>query len=195
MIRRPPRSTHCISSAASDVYKRQDKNSGYPISELDRVSRNFDSRVFATRTSTAWHRVIHKDLDPEILRPYLGYRPLKIIKKTIQATTQLAKMIIRYPMRRHMKSRTPHLNVHRLGEVVSTDTMFSNCRSIYDNYTCAQVFFGLTTHIINIYGMKTKGQFPDAYRDFIRDNGSPSILRRDNAVSYTHLTLPTICSV
>eukprot|EP00825_Cyclidium_porcatum_P018488 TRINITY_DN21083_c0_g1_i1.p1 TRINITY_DN21083_c0_g1~~TRINITY_DN21083_c0_g1_i1.p1 ORF type:complete len:258 (+),score=26.55 TRINITY_DN21083_c0_g1_i1:120-893(+) len=26
MIRRPPRSTHCISSAASDVYKRQEKN-------------------------------------------------------------------------------------------------------------------------------------------------------------------------
>ena len=25
MIRRPPRSTHCISSAASDVYKRQGK--------------------------------------------------------------------------------------------------------------------------------------------------------------------------
>eukprot|EP00825_Cyclidium_porcatum_P040007 TRINITY_DN4971_c0_g1_i1.p5 TRINITY_DN4971_c0_g1~~TRINITY_DN4971_c0_g1_i1.p5 ORF type:complete len:102 (+),score=16.63 TRINITY_DN4971_c0_g1_i1:64-369(+) len=25
MIRRPPRSTHCISSAASDVYKRQAK--------------------------------------------------------------------------------------------------------------------------------------------------------------------------
>ena len=25
MIRRPPRSTHCISSAASDVYKRQVK--------------------------------------------------------------------------------------------------------------------------------------------------------------------------
>ena len=26
MIRRPPRSTHCISSAASDVYKRQGKD-------------------------------------------------------------------------------------------------------------------------------------------------------------------------
>ena len=26
MIRRPPRSTHCISSAASDVYKRQNNN-------------------------------------------------------------------------------------------------------------------------------------------------------------------------
>ena len=28
MIRRPPRSTHCISSAASDVYKRQDMYPG-----------------------------------------------------------------------------------------------------------------------------------------------------------------------
>eukprot|EP00826_Nyctotherus_ovalis_P020332 TRINITY_DN16372_c0_g2_i1.p1 TRINITY_DN16372_c0_g2~~TRINITY_DN16372_c0_g2_i1.p1 ORF type:complete len:189 (+),score=45.39 TRINITY_DN16372_c0_g2_i1:22-567(+) len=28
MIRRPPRSTHCISSAASDVYKRQEKDCG-----------------------------------------------------------------------------------------------------------------------------------------------------------------------
>eukprot|EP00825_Cyclidium_porcatum_P037261 TRINITY_DN4078_c0_g1_i16.p1 TRINITY_DN4078_c0_g1~~TRINITY_DN4078_c0_g1_i16.p1 ORF type:complete len:201 (+),score=9.95 TRINITY_DN4078_c0_g1_i16:148-750(+) len=28
MIRRPPRSTHCISSAASDVYKRQDHGGG-----------------------------------------------------------------------------------------------------------------------------------------------------------------------
>eukprot|EP00826_Nyctotherus_ovalis_P037444 TRINITY_DN3411_c0_g2_i2.p1 TRINITY_DN3411_c0_g2~~TRINITY_DN3411_c0_g2_i2.p1 ORF type:complete len:219 (+),score=44.36 TRINITY_DN3411_c0_g2_i2:24-659(+) len=29
MIRRPPRSTHCISSAASDVYKRQVSNASY----------------------------------------------------------------------------------------------------------------------------------------------------------------------
>eukprot|EP00826_Nyctotherus_ovalis_P028280 TRINITY_DN2235_c0_g1_i2.p1 TRINITY_DN2235_c0_g1~~TRINITY_DN2235_c0_g1_i2.p1 ORF type:complete len:103 (-),score=33.97 TRINITY_DN2235_c0_g1_i2:55-342(-) len=28
MIRRPPRSTHCISSAASDVYKRQERDNG-----------------------------------------------------------------------------------------------------------------------------------------------------------------------
>eukprot|EP00825_Cyclidium_porcatum_P038091 TRINITY_DN4346_c0_g1_i2.p5 TRINITY_DN4346_c0_g1~~TRINITY_DN4346_c0_g1_i2.p5 ORF type:complete len:100 (+),score=11.84 TRINITY_DN4346_c0_g1_i2:60-359(+) len=29
MIRQPPRSTHCISSAASDVYKRQGSNHDY----------------------------------------------------------------------------------------------------------------------------------------------------------------------
>eukprot|EP00826_Nyctotherus_ovalis_P017404 TRINITY_DN15125_c0_g1_i21.p1 TRINITY_DN15125_c0_g1~~TRINITY_DN15125_c0_g1_i21.p1 ORF type:complete len:248 (+),score=28.38 TRINITY_DN15125_c0_g1_i21:30-746(+) len=39
MIRRPPRSTHCISSAASDVYKRQPlcrRSSGYVIDENSR---------------------------------------------------------------------------------------------------------------------------------------------------------------
>ena len=30
MIRRPPRSTHCISSAASDVYKRQNYSVSIP---------------------------------------------------------------------------------------------------------------------------------------------------------------------
>ena len=35
MIRRPPRSTHCISSAASDVYKRQTQD--YLVSENWRI--------------------------------------------------------------------------------------------------------------------------------------------------------------
>eukprot|EP00825_Cyclidium_porcatum_P007462 TRINITY_DN13744_c0_g1_i1.p2 TRINITY_DN13744_c0_g1~~TRINITY_DN13744_c0_g1_i1.p2 ORF type:complete len:113 (-),score=36.50 TRINITY_DN13744_c0_g1_i1:330-668(-) len=34
MIRRPPRSTHCISSAASDVYKRQIKGKTKPAKAL-----------------------------------------------------------------------------------------------------------------------------------------------------------------
>ena len=37
MIRRPPRSTHCISSAASDVYKRQPKN--LDLSIVDKVEQ------------------------------------------------------------------------------------------------------------------------------------------------------------
>eukprot|EP00826_Nyctotherus_ovalis_P013201 TRINITY_DN1352_c0_g1_i3.p1 TRINITY_DN1352_c0_g1~~TRINITY_DN1352_c0_g1_i3.p1 ORF type:complete len:134 (-),score=4.48 TRINITY_DN1352_c0_g1_i3:291-671(-) len=40
MIRRPPRSTHCISSAASDVYKRQPHSLGYlSISKVIRPYR------------------------------------------------------------------------------------------------------------------------------------------------------------
>ena len=90
-------------------------------------------------------------------------------------------MIIRYPLRRHIKSRFPHLNVTKLDEVVSTDPLFANCKSIYHGFTAAQVFFGTKSHFIFIYGIKSKGEFPQAYRDFIRDHGAPSALRRDNA--------------
>ena len=35
MIRRPPRSTHCISSAASDVYKRQSQGHAHALNLKD----------------------------------------------------------------------------------------------------------------------------------------------------------------
>jgi hypothetical protein len=41
---------------------------------------------------------------------YLGYRPVNIIQKTLENTTQLATMILRFPMQRHIKSLFPHLN-------------------------------------------------------------------------------------
>jgi hypothetical protein len=151
---------------------------GFPMDSVPRASRNFNTYAHATK---AWHRVMHKDLDPALLRPYLGYRPLEIIKATLAKTTQLAKMVIRYPMRRHIKSRIPHLNNYRLNEVISTDPLFSNVKSIFHGFTSAQVFFGLKSHVINVYGMKHKHQFPDIYRDFIHEQGCPFALRRDNA--------------
>ena len=70
MIRRPPRSTHCISSAASDVYKRQDIDfNGTDIESLkikeknnegdskleenskDKDSSSKDSEVFKNNTT------------------------------------------------------------------------------------------------------------------------------------------------
>ena len=137
-----------------------------------------DTQVYAT---TKWHRVIYQNINPILLRPYLGYRPIDVIKKTLEKTTQLARMIIRQPLRRHVKSRFPHLNVSRIDEPVSTDPMFSNCRSIYHGYIAAQVFYGTRSHTIFVYGLKNKGVFPKVYKDFIREQGAPSALRRDNA--------------
>eukprot|EP00825_Cyclidium_porcatum_P012008 TRINITY_DN16232_c0_g1_i1.p2 TRINITY_DN16232_c0_g1~~TRINITY_DN16232_c0_g1_i1.p2 ORF type:complete len:135 (+),score=31.50 TRINITY_DN16232_c0_g1_i1:145-549(+) len=46
MIRRPPRSTHCISSAASDVYKRQPFYSSFlQVSYLGTHFLNFDGQI------------------------------------------------------------------------------------------------------------------------------------------------------
>ncbi len=38
-------------------------------------------------TLKAWHRVIHNELKPEDLQPYLGFRPIEIIKATLEKTT------------------------------------------------------------------------------------------------------------
>ena len=50
-----------------------------------------------------------------------------------------------------------------------------------NRFTGSQIFFELKSYNINVYGIKLKGEFPKTYRDFIRENGMPSILRRDNA--------------
>ena len=58
MIRRPPRSTHCISSAASDVYKRQD------LADLDRDLEPFDL-IAKIKTYVLGKGSDHWELDDE----------------------------------------------------------------------------------------------------------------------------------
>ena len=51
-----------------------------------------ETQVLAT---TRWHKAIRQEIDPERLRSYLGWRPVQVVEKTLQRTTQLARMIIR----------------------------------------------------------------------------------------------------
>ena len=145
---------------------------------MEPAENAFDSRMFVV---ASWHRVLHKNLEPKQLQPYLGFAPLKVIKRTLERTTQMARMIIRSPLRRHIKSRLAFMRAKRLEETVSTDPMFANCRGLGYGYTGAQVFYGLKSHKIDVYGFRRKGEFPHIYRDFIKDQGAPSALRRDNA--------------
>lgn len=149
-----------------------------PSTKIDIDVEPPTSYVLAT---THWHRAVYQRVDPKKLQPYLGWRPIKVIQKTLEHTTQMARMIIRTPLRRHVKSRIPWMNVNRLDETVSTDPMFANCKSMYHGYIGAQVYYGCVSHNINVYGLKSKGEFPRTYRDFIREHGAPSTLRRDNA--------------
>ena len=82
MIRRPPRSTHCISSAASDVYKRQIKaNSFLTFSEDKAVVPNVKSSLafnsfFSQKNATDFNlnyshqETTYDDFEQEILLPY-----------------------------------------------------------------------------------------------------------------------------
>jgi hypothetical protein len=70
----------------------------------------------------------------------------------------------------------------RLNEIIDTDTYFVNEKSI-EGYYYAQAFFGMTSKILYVAGMKTESEFADVYLNCIRKCGIPSALRRDNAKS------------
>jgi hypothetical protein len=130
----------------------------------------------------SWHRVLHKDLDAQKLRPFLAFRPIDIVRKTLANTTQMARLIIRYPFRKHVKARFPFLNTRRINEGISTDRLYSNCADAGFGYTSAHVFYGMKTTNIQVYGHRPGGDgFFNCYRDFCRNHGVPSVLRRDNA--------------
>ena len=97
----------------------------------------------------SWHRILHKDLDPQKLCPFIGFRPLEIVCKTLKNTTQLARLIIRYPMRTYIKARFPHLNNQRLQEGISTDRLYSNCADVGFGYTSAHVFLSVLQTILS----------------------------------------------
>ena len=114
----------------------------------------------------------------------LGWKPLDVIKRTLQATTQHAQNVVRLPMRMHYKSRFPALNVKRLREVFATDTFFSSEKAL-GGYTCAQIYVGKTSTFTVIYGMKSENQMVETFQDFIRQYGAPTGLFSDNAKSKT----------
>jgi hypothetical protein len=99
-------------------------------------------------------------IDYEKLSPYFAFRPHDVIQHTLRQTTQLAKSTIHYPMRRHFKSRFQMLRHKRLYEVIAADTYFANEKSI-EGYHCAQVFFGMTSKMMYVVGMKTESECTD----------------------------------
>eukprot|EP00978_Attheya_sp_CCMP212_P042052 scaffold250182_cov66-Attheya_sp.AAC.1 len=157
------------------------------------TSEPFDSSSIFTDTYEAYTGSDYGDVDFHVnllqsspskidynaIRPYLGFQTIDRIKKTLAKTTQWAKTITHISMHRHLKARNPCLNVKRLDESVSTDPIFSSYRDV-SGATCGQVF-GMSSKVFNIYGMRGKGKFPKTYLDFIRHEGAPRVLRRNNA--------------
>ena len=161
--------------------------------QLIQTPEEFDTFAFAVQTA---HEIIrshdeiqsahvnHKKTitlkDLEALQPCLNFAPLRVIRQTLECTTQWALDQVRYPLRRHRVARFAELNKRRIEETVSTDDIKANCRSYGGSYY-SQVFFGSVSRMINVYGMRSKRDFPQVYQDFIREEGIPSALRRDQA--------------
>jgi len=98
------------------------------------------------------HRVQTTEPNWESLRPFFAYLPLETVNNTYQTTTQWARNVERIPFRKHFKSRFPVLNIHHRHEAVATDTVYSDTPAVDDGATSAQVFVGVDSLVMDVYG-------------------------------------------
>jgi hypothetical protein len=60
------------------------------------------------------------------------------------------------------------------------DAFFSSVRDI-SGATCAQVFYGLKSHFMNVYPLRTESDGSKAFEDFVRTEGILNEIRSDNS--------------
>ena len=86
-----------------------------------------------------------------------------------------------FPMKKHLKSRNPALNIHRRHEPVATDTVFSDMLAVDSGAKKAQVFVGWDTLVADAYPMRSGKQFVNPLENNIRTRGPMDKLLSDSA--------------
>jgi hypothetical protein len=114
-----------------------------------------------------YSKALPAKIDYEKLSPYFAFRPHEVTQHTLRQTTQLAKSTIHYLIRCHLKSRFQMLRHKRLNEVIATDTYFANENQL-KAITVHKYYFGMTSKMLYVAGMKTESEFADVSLDFIK---------------------------
>ena len=82
------------------------------------------------------------------------------VQKTMEQSTQWGVCLpITFPMKKHLKSRNPGLNIPRRHEALATDTVFSDTPAVDSGVQQAQVFVGKDTLVADAYPMKSGKKF------------------------------------
>ena len=131
---------------------------------------------------TYQHAVNHEAPDNEKFRPYFGWVNVDTVQKTMEQSTQWRVSLPNtFPMKKHLKSRNPALNIPRRHEAVPTDTVFSDTPAVDSGVKQAQVFVGRDTLVADAYPMKSGKQFVNTLEDNIRRWGAMDKLLSDSA--------------
>jgi hypothetical protein len=63
------------------------------------------------------------------------------------------------------------------------DVVYLDTPAIDDGSTSAAVYSGGTSHVLDVFGMKSNKQFVNTLEDIIRDRGAPTRLLSDHAIT------------
>ena len=131
---------------------------------------------------TYQHAVNHEAPDYEKFRPYFGWVNVDTVQKTMEQSTQWGVSLPNtFPMKRHLKSRNPALNIPRRHEPVTTDTVFSDTPAVDSGVKHAPVFVGRDTLVGDAYPMKSGKQFVNTLEGNIGRRGAINKLLSDSA--------------
>ena len=131
---------------------------------------------------TYQHDVTHEAPDFEKFRSYFGWVNVDTVQKTMEQSTQWGVSLPNtFPMKKHLKSRNPALNIPRRHEAVATDTVLSDTTAVDSGVKQAQVFVGRDTLMADAYPMKSGKQFVNTLEDNIRRWGAMDKLLSDSA--------------
>ena len=104
---------------------------------------------------TYQHDVSHETPDYEKFRPYFDWVNVDTVQKAIEQSTKWGVSLPNtFPMKKHLKSRNPPLNIPRRDEAVATDTVTSDTPEVDCGVKQAQLFVGRDTLVADAYPMK-----------------------------------------
>ena len=116
---------------------------------------------------TYQHDVTHEAPDYEKIN--FGWVKVDTVQKTMEQSTQWGVSLPNtFPMKRHLKSRNPALNIPKRHEAVATDTVFSDTPAVDSGVQQVQVFVGRDTLVADAYPTKSGKQFVNTLEDYIR---------------------------
>ena len=114
--------------------------------------------------------------------PYYSWVNVDPVQKSIEQSTKWGVSLPNtFPMKRHLKSRNPALNITRYHEPVTMDTIFSDTPAVESGVKQAQVFVARDTLVADAYPMKSWNQFVNTLDDNIRRWGAMNKLLSDSA--------------
>jgi hypothetical protein len=101
-------------------------------------------------------------------------------------------------LKKAFRSPHPALNVYCFNKDVSCDIVYSEVPAIFDGSTTAIIFFGNSSKVMDVHGIKRDNQFANTLEDTIIQQGAPNRLLSDRGklslaikskISYEHFVL------
>ena len=167
-------------------------NLGSPKKAIQTLSILDDSSSTLTPCSTLManqhvFRTNQHDVSPETpdnknFRAYFHSVNVDTVQKPMEQSTKGGVSIPNtFPMKMHLKSTNPALNIPRRHEPVATDAVFPDTPAVDSGVKQVQVFVGRDTVVADAYPMKNGKQFVNTLEDNIRRRGAMDKLISDSA--------------